>query len=144
MEHGILKTCRLQKGLEPEGQAEGPGCPGLAPLDCLEPWEPLETLRAGWVPLASSQWIRTPWNSYSIAWQCSPHYQSWAGQPPRSGSPHRSNAVHWEEYCQLHPQTHTGGGQRPPWCVHTAAVGAAGSPGAGAQWGCVSTWGTQQ
>lgn len=91
----------------------------------------------------SGTWPRPQAMDPPTPWQrlvCSPRCPNWAAPPPRSGSPRRSSAARWAECCRLRPQTRRGGGQRPPSCARSAAEGAAGSPGAGARWGCVSTW----
>lgn len=116
MGSGMLNARRLQGGEQARG-APSPGSgqgrhPGPrareswpASCCCLKPWEPSEAVRSwgggGLCPL-------------SLAWQHSPRCPSWAGQPPRSGSPRHSSAAHWAACCRLRLQTRRGGGQRLP------------------------------
>lgn len=74
--------------------------------------------------------------------QVPPHCPGSGGSPPRSGSPHHSNAARWAECCLQRRRRRTGGGRRPPWCGHNVSGGAEESPAAGVRWGCVSTWGS--
>lgn len=132
---------RVRLGRAPRAE----GHPGLAPAGRLKTHESPEAMRS-WGG-GRSRWIRNPpsrpWapGPLTSSWQCSPRCLNWAGQPPRSGSPHHSSATHWAVCCLPHPRTHRGGGQRPPWCARSVAAGVVVIPGAGAQWGCESTFG---
>lgn len=113
-----------------------PGLLGLAPTSWWEPWEPPS--HCGAVRTEGANGVEIP--LATVAWQRVPHCRSWAGPPPTFGSPRHSSAAHWAVCCLPRRQTHKGGGQKPPWCARSGAEEVGGSPGAGAQWGCESTW----